>query len=164
MATRRTVRNVGDRNAGGVDLLNRRNQRLVVDRGEDDRIRLLYNHVLDLRQLLRNAIRLSRDIMNDFDAERFGRRFSSDTNRLEIRVSQILGEHGGGLAVGIYRTGENRRQHGGYTDDQVFHLAYSLFILDVVSFQLFRLVAKPARARVDPDREQNDDAGDERLP
>ena len=164
-AARRAVGDVGDRNAGGIDLLDRRNHRLVVDRNEDDRVRLLDDDVFDLAQLLGNAVRLGRDILNDLDAERLGRRFGADPHRLEVRVGLILGEHRDGLAGGERRAGDERRQHGGYADCQILHLIQLLFVFVVRELWVFDSYSPMlARAGVDPNRQQNDDAGDKRLP
>ena len=135
------VGDVDDRNLGGVDLLDARHHRLVVDRNEDDRARLLHDDILDLAELLGDAVRLGRHVLHDvFAFSDFAHVVGADPHRLEIRVGLVLGEDGDGLAVGSRR----RCEHAAISERQ---RARASSVFHVVSFPLLLVIFRDLIAR-----------------
>jgi hypothetical protein len=83
---------IDDRDPRLGRLLDRRHQRLVVDRHEHERIRLLDDPVLDEPRLLLDVVRLRRRDVLDVDAEILRRLVGADAAALPERIGDVLHE------------------------------------------------------------------------
>jgi len=120
--------------------------------------------VLDLRHLLGNAVRLGRDILQHLDVERFRGVLGADTHVLEVRVGLVLGEDCDGFAVGERGRREREGSQDG-CDAQRLHVSLPFCCPGgPPGYCLKNSITGFPRPDVEPDGEQDDDAGDQRLP